>query len=46
MNSEYPSDLKDKHRVVMAARRGEVLNQLKEELIVAGGENRAKVYLA
>jgi len=30
-------------RVVIAARRGEVLDQLKEELIVAGGENRAKV---
>jgi len=30
-------------RVVMAARRGEVLDQLKEELIIAGGENRAKV---
>jgi len=27
----------------MAARRGEVLHQLKEELIVGGGENRAEV---
>lgn len=36
-------ELKDQHRVVIAARRGEVLDQLKEELIVAGGENRAKV---
>ena len=29
----------------MAARRGEVLHQLKEELIVGGGENRAEVFI-
>ena len=40
---KHSIELKDQHRVVIAARRGEVLDQLKEELIVAGGENRAKV---
>lgn len=39
------NELKNQHRVVIAARRGEVLDQLKEELIVAGGENRAKVVI-
>ena len=39
------SEIKDWHRVVMAARRGEVLHQLKEELIVAGGENRVEVFV-
>ena len=30
-------------RVVMAARRGDVLDQIKEELAVSGGEARAEV---
>ena len=30
-------------RVVMAARRGDVLDQIKEELVVSGGEARAEV---
>ena len=42
-STKHSSELKNGCRVVMAARRGEVLDQLKEELIIAGGENRAKV---
>merc|ERR1719450_30164 len=30
-------------RVVMAARRGDVLDQIKEELVVSGGEARVEV---
>ena len=30
-------------RVVLAARRGDVLDQIKEELVVSGGEARAEV---
>jgi len=30
-------------RVVMAARRGDVLDQIKEELVVSGGEARVEI---
>ena len=39
----YPLLIADHFRVVMAARRGDVLDQIKEELIVSGGEARAEV---
>ena len=39
----YPLLIADHLRVVMAARRGDVLDQIKEELVVSGGEARAEV---